>query len=186
MICSIIPEYFSVSFLQTKAFSYLSMVILSGISIDAYQPLLLRSHSSSADCCTSVLYFCTRRVLSKIIWLSCLLGLFQLRIVPWSCLDFHELENFQANYLVDGPQFGFVWRFLTTRFRLCISGRNSPEMILGSSHCSQSHNHDFHCTLPLLLRYYSDHLIQMVSARLLHCKLLFFFLFVINKYFIGR
>ena len=116
-------------------------------------------------------------ILSKIIcsiWLLCLLGLCHLRRVPWSFLDFFEL--FQADYLVAGPQSGFVWHFLMTRFSLCISGRNITEVILGSSHCFQSYDRDFHCTLPLLLQYYSEHLIQMLSAGFSTANYFFFHL----------
>lgn len=66
-----------------------------------------------------------------------------------------------------------------------MSGGNVTEVMLGSSHCTNHVcGHGFHGTMLWLLACYCGHLIQLISARLLHCKFLFFFV-IINEYFIG-
>lgn len=57
--------------------------------------------------------------------------------------------------------------------QLCIIGRNITEVRLSSSTTSYQEAHDFDFDL-ITLGVYFDHLIKVVSSRILHCEVLIF------------
>lgn len=72
-------------------------------------------------------------------------------ILP-SLLDLHDLTLLkivgQLFYSMS-PQFGFVWFFFMTRFKLSIFGRSIRKVIPNYSHCILSTDKQIHC-VPLL------------------------------------
>ena len=136
--CSFIPKPFSVNFLKTRTFSYITVVLLSrNLTLTQYYSLrslfynLTNGHSndlystfsspgsgsnpgSCKDCTVKSFY-------------SHLIGNCASASLFFKTLTF--LKEYRPVIFQNVPQFGFVWCFLVIRSRLNIFGRNTTEMM---------------------------------------------------------
>ena len=67
---------------------------------------------------------------------------------------------------------GFVWYFHVVQFRLCIFGRNTTDVVLNS--LTVSYRWDMIFIYPVMDDVNFDHLSEVVSAKFLSVKLVFF------------
>ena len=124
-------------FLRARTFSYLTIAQPSKLMLICCFHLILKSHSSFASCPNNDL--CNKMIQFKIMHCIQLPGLFNL----WQTFPSKISMIFMTLILlkITGWLFcrlpplgwadlGFVWYFLVIRFRLCIFGKNTPEVML--------------------------------------------------------
>lgn len=103
----------------------------------------------------------------------------------WQFLGFSSffmiltLRRALVTYLIDCPSAWVIWCFLMVKWRPGFGGRPSRWSALCSTLCQR--NRTLIC--PISRDVGLDPLLKVVSAGLFRCKIIYFFAFVINKYF---